>query len=146
MGARLQPHRNTAWKTHGPKSLSEPNRCCRSHLSFRVLCALPVFVLTCLLSVRFSLFTDVQLVAGGPGVIWTEGFVLPTLQTLCHGLCGCSWHNKDLAVRWVPTPPPPSTFAAHTHGDLSPLSVCHMFLSLQPLWVLWFCTQTIGFS
>lgn len=29
---------------------------------------------------------DIQLPARGPGVIWTEGFMLPALQTLFVGL------------------------------------------------------------
>jgi len=42
---------------------------------------------------------DVQLLARRPGVVWTEGFVLPALQTLCNGLRGCSGHDEDFAVR-----------------------------------------------
>ena len=36
---------------------------------------------------------DVQLPAGRPGVLWTEGAVLPALQTLYHGVCGRSGHD-----------------------------------------------------
>lgn len=53
-----------------------------------------VFALGGLLSFMYSrtfmYFSEVWLLARRPGVIWTEGFVLPTLQTLCHGLCGYS--------------------------------------------------------
>ena len=38
----------------------------------------------------FSVFADIQLFARRLGVIWTQGFVLPALQTLCHGHLGCS--------------------------------------------------------
>ncbi|KAK1902146.1 Protein SHQ1 like, partial [Dissostichus eleginoides] len=39
---------------------------------------------------------DVHLPAGRPGVLWTEGAVLPALQTLFHGVCGRSDTTKIL--------------------------------------------------
>ncbi len=60
------------------------------------------FVFLCARRLSVLCFAGIQQLAGCLGVIRKEGFVLPTLQTLWHGVCGCSWHNKNFAVWWVP--------------------------------------------
>lgn len=43
--------------------------------------------------------SDIQLVAGGLGVLWEEGVVLPALQALFSGLCSRAGCGSGLPVR-----------------------------------------------
>lgn len=85
MGARLQPNRNTGWKTLGPEFLSEPNLLLlvASFLSYLVSLEKkhPVFVLNCFLSVRFFFFCR---------------HTAPCKRSWCHLDGGfCATHSTD---------------------------------------------------